>query len=251
MLIGLRNSYARQVTGLVYARLDTFFIMDDRQQQLLQFIIEEYIATAEPVGSSFVTKKGDLDVSAATIRNEMRDLEENGYLMHPHTSAGRVPTDKGFQYYVDTIMKPESASRIIQKKIQEAVSNGTDVREQIKHVAKATAEYLESSVIVAFNPTSVYYTGISYLFAQPEFRDSAYTVHISKIFDHCEDNLTDMYRLIGQGQTEVLIGEQNPFGSSCGLVGTRVGETLFTVLAPIRMDYAKAVGLLTYINSTK
>lgn len=155
--------------------------MDDRKQQLLQFIIEEYIVTAEPVGSSFVTKKGALDVSAATIRNEMRDLEEAGYLMHPHTSAGRVPTDKGFQYYVDTIMKPESASRMIQKKIQEAVSSGTDVREQIKHVAKATAEYLESSVIVAFNPTSVYYTGISYLFAQPEFRDSAYTVHISPI----------------------------------------------------------------------
>jgi len=225
--------------------------MDDRKQTLLQFIVEEYIGTAEPVGSSFATKNGALDVSAATIRNEMHDLEEAGYLTHPHTSAGRVPTEKGFQYYVDTIMKPQDVDKAVQKKVQNAVSSVADSREQIKNVAKVVAEYLSCSVIVAFNPTSVYYTGISHLFAQPEFRDSAYTVNISKIFDHCEEHIDEIYSLIGEGSAEVLIGENNPFGSSCGFVGTRVGETLFTVLAPIRMDYARAVGLLTYINSAK
>lgn len=225
--------------------------MTDRKQALLQFIIEEYIATAEPVGSSFVTKKSSLKVSPATIRNEMRDLENEGYLTHPHTSAGRIPTEKGYQYYVESVMEPEDIAKAIQKNVRDAVGKSTDKREQVKHVAKFAAEHLQSSIIVAFNPNSVYYTGISYLFAQPEFRDSAYTVNISKIFDHCEDHLDEMYSMISDGNTEVLIGKNNPFGSSCGLVGTRVGETLFTVLAPMRMDYGKAVGLLTYINSAK
>ncbi len=225
--------------------------MTDRKQALLQFIIEEYIATAEPVGSSFVTKKSSLNVSPATIRNEMRDLEEEGYLTHPHTSAGRIPTELGYQYFVESIMQPENIAKIIQKSVKDAVGKSEDAREQVKHVAKFAAEHLQSSIIVAFNPHSVYYTGISYLFAQPEFQDSAYTVNISKIFDHCEDNLEEMYTLIADGQTEILIGKNNPFGASCGLVGTRVGETLFTVLAPLRMNYAKAVSLLTYINTAK
>jgi len=225
--------------------------MDARKQALLKFVIEEYIATAEPVGSAFVTKKGDFDVSAATVRNEMRDLEEEGYLTHPHTSAGRIPTEKGYQYYVDTIMEVGEVGKKIQKAIDDAVEAGSDARDKVKQVAKFAAEHLASSIIVAFSETSVYYTGISYLFAQPEFRDSAYTVHISKIFDHCEERLGEMYSLIPEGETEVLIGEGNPFGSSCGLVGTRVGDTLFTVLAPMRMDYAKAVALLKYIHSTK
>jgi len=223
--------------------------MTDRKQALLKFIIEEYITTAEPVGSSFVTKKSSLNVSPATIRNEMRDLEEEGYLTHPHTSAGRIPTELGYQYYVESIMQAEDIAKVIQKSVKDAVGKSTDKREQVKHVAKFAAEHLQSSIIVAFNPHSVYYTGISYLFAQPEFRDSAYTVNISRIFDHCEEHMDEMYELIGEGQTEVLIGDNNPFGSSCGLVGTRVGDTLFTVLAPIRMNYAKAVGLLTYIHS--
>lgn len=225
--------------------------MDERKQMLLQFIVEEYVVTAEPVGSSFATKKGNLDVSAATIRNEMRELEDADYLTHPHTSAGRVPTRKGFQYYVDKIMKPKEVEDDIRRKVASAVKEGGDSREKIKNVAKVVADHLELSIIVAFSPTSVYYTGIYHLFAQPEFQDLEYTMNISKIFDHCEEYIDEMYLLIDEGSVEVLIGENNPFGDLCGLVGTRVGKTLFTVLAPIRMDYAKAVGLLTYINSTK
>lgn len=225
--------------------------MNDRKQALLKFVIEEYIGTAEPVGSQFVVEKGNMDVSAATIRNEMRDLEEAGYLTHPHTSAGRIPTELGYQYYVDSIMETNELATNIQKDLDAAAKQGNDQRDQVKHVAKFAAEHLESSIIVAFNPNSVYYTGISYLFAQPEFQDSAYTVHISKIFDQCEENLDELYARIEEGATDVFIGENNPFGKSCGLVGTRVGDILFTVLAPIRMDYARAVSLLTYINRTK
>ena len=79
--------------------------LSQRKQKILKAVIDEYIGTAEPVGSRAISKKDDLDISSATIRNEMADLEEMGYLVQPHTSAGRVPTDAGYRFYVNTLMK--------------------------------------------------------------------------------------------------------------------------------------------------
>jgi heat-inducible transcriptional repressor len=79
--------------------------MDDRKSKILQAIIEDYVATAEPIGSRTIARKFSLGVSPATIRNEMSDLEELGYLEQPHASAGRVPSDRGYRYYVDCLME--------------------------------------------------------------------------------------------------------------------------------------------------
>lgn len=79
--------------------------MDERKKRILQSIIDDYISTAEPVGSRTVARKHELGLSSATIRNEMADLEEMGYLTQPHTSAGRIPSDKGYRFYVDQLMK--------------------------------------------------------------------------------------------------------------------------------------------------
>ncbi len=79
--------------------------LDDRKRRILQAIIDDYIDTAEPIGSRTIARKHELGLSSATIRNEMADLEEMGYLAQPHTSAGRVPSDKGYRLYVDELMK--------------------------------------------------------------------------------------------------------------------------------------------------
>lgn len=84
--------------------------IDERKHQVLQAIIQDYISTAEPVGSRSIARKYDLGVSPATIRNEMADLEEMGYLEQPYTSAGRVPSDKGYRLYVDCIMEKQQLS---------------------------------------------------------------------------------------------------------------------------------------------
>src|SRR3972149_6819657 len=78
--------------------------LNEREKNILRFIIQQFILTASPVGSRNITKKYDIGVSPATVRNIMSDLEESGYIDHPHTSAGRVPTDKGYRFYVDTLM---------------------------------------------------------------------------------------------------------------------------------------------------
>lgn len=78
--------------------------LNERKSKILQTIIDEYISTAEPVGSRAISKKNELGLSSATIRNEMADLEEMGYLIQPHTSSGRVPSDSGYRFYVNTLM---------------------------------------------------------------------------------------------------------------------------------------------------
>ena len=82
--------------------------LDKRKAFILATVVYEYIATAEPVGSNTLTQKYNLGVSSATIRNEMAELEAGGYLIQPHTSAGRIPSDAGYRTYVDRLMRPEA-----------------------------------------------------------------------------------------------------------------------------------------------
>lgn len=79
--------------------------LNDREKTILRSIVQQFILTASPVGSRNITKKFNVGVSPATVRNIMSDLEDNGFINHPHTSAGRIPTDKGYRYYVDTLME--------------------------------------------------------------------------------------------------------------------------------------------------
>ena len=79
--------------------------LDERKMKILQAVIRNYLETGEPVGSRTISKFTDLNLSSATIRNEMADLEEMGYILQPHTSAGRIPSDAGYRLYVDTMMQ--------------------------------------------------------------------------------------------------------------------------------------------------
>ena len=85
-------------------------MLDERKKKVLQAIVEEYINTAEPVSSSSISNKYDLDCSSATIRNEMADLDKKGYLEKVHTSSGRIPSAKGYRYYVDELLKDDNIS---------------------------------------------------------------------------------------------------------------------------------------------
>jgi len=80
--------------------------LTDREKAILRYVIQQFILTANPVGSRNIAKRYDIGLSPASIRNIMSDLEESGFLNHPHTSAGRIPTDKGYRFYVDSLMDP-------------------------------------------------------------------------------------------------------------------------------------------------
>ena len=96
--------------------------LSDRKQKILQAIIDEYIGTAEPVGSRAISKRNELGLSSATIRNEMADLEDMGYLVKPHTSAGRIPSDSGYRFYVDSLMRRYQMSVEAVEQLQNALA---------------------------------------------------------------------------------------------------------------------------------
>ncbi|MDE2975818.1 MAG: heat-inducible transcriptional repressor HrcA [Gemmatimonadota bacterium] len=102
-----------------------------RERSVLEAVVRTYVETAEPAGSRTLSRRYDFGVSAATIRNTMADLEDDGYLTHPHTSAGRVPTDMAYRFFVDRVVKPESLTPAEAKLIEREVSEGDSTLERI------------------------------------------------------------------------------------------------------------------------
>ena len=112
--------------------------LDDRKLKILQAVIRNYMETGEPVGSRTISKYSDLNLSSATIRNEMSDLEEMGYILQPHTSAGRIPSDKGYRLYVDRMM--EEKDREVSE-LKELMIERTDKMERVVKVLAANTNY--------------------------------------------------------------------------------------------------------------
>lgn len=222
--------------------------MEKRQEQLLKLVIDEYIRSAEPIGSAQIEHMGVLDVSAATIRNELRDLEETGYLTHPHTSAGRIPTEKGYEYYLTHLVESGRVHKIHQEEIArlEASFEGD---QKMKELAKYIAEIGSGAVLVAFDAHRIYYTGISYLFAAPEFHNVAHTIKVSSLFDHCEQHMQEFFDGLESGQIRVFVGQKNPMGSVCSTVAFRFGDSVFALVGPMRMNYAKNISLIEFLKT--
>ena len=113
-------------------------MLDERKKRILQAIIDEYINTAEPVSSNIIAKNYGLDFSSATIRNEMAELEKVGYLDKPHTSSGRVPSAKGYRFYVDELLKEDDISLEEIKYIQSKLATKVNEIEELTKIATTT-----------------------------------------------------------------------------------------------------------------
>lgn len=124
-------------------------MITERRQKLLQFIIDEYVNTAQPVGSGALVQKYRLPFSSATIRNEMAVLEDEGYITQPHTSAGRIPTDVGYRYYVETLMQEESPSAGTQQTIRHQFHQASrELEEWARLAAAILAARLQNAAVV-------------------------------------------------------------------------------------------------------
>ncbi|TGE39857.1 heat-inducible transcription repressor HrcA [Desulfosporosinus fructosivorans] len=123
--------------------------MDERKRKILRAIVLDYIATAEPIGSRTIARKFDLGVSPATIRNEMADLEDLGFIEQPYTSAGRIPSDAGYRYFVDCLMDPQTLSEEDQETIErESTKRIHEIQEVISHTSKLLSELTNLTSIV-------------------------------------------------------------------------------------------------------
>jgi len=128
--------------------------LTERKEAILQAVVEEYMATARPVGSGLVTEQSEIKVSSATVRKELGALEEDGFLHQPHTSAGRVPTDKGYRYFIDALMRPSSLDATQHQRIHEFFSH---THGELERILRDTSRLLAgvtdyAAVVVAPSP---------------------------------------------------------------------------------------------------
>lgn len=219
---------------------------------LLKEIIRQYICTASPIGSKLLCQKSAFNVSSATIRNAMAELEKDGLITQPHTSAGRVPTEKGYRFYLANLLAdsrlPEAKVRKLRSEINRLKAG--DLEENFKTLAKKVAELVNNAVVVGFSPTNVYYTGMANLFSQPEFSNQHYIYDLSLVIDHLDKVMEQIFEKVDRPLTKV--GSENPFGNNCSIVLTawqlKRTRGIFGILGPMRMDYELNLGIINFVN---
>jgi transcriptional regulator of heat shock response len=226
--------------------------LEYRESHLLKGLVEEYITTGRPVGSERLLEVLGIEVSSATIRNILRTLEEEGYITQPHTSAGRIPTDKGYRYYVDHLTFKDPSEQKVQS-IQEKYVN---YQEEYARPAKAVAKLLsELAHTMAFGGwlTSHDIQGAGMSLVLQDSKEAAHEA--SELFDSIEE-YADQFATQGSNGVQVYIGSENPvFDSRFTSMLVRTVElpsgeiALLLIAGPKRMPYRRNVALLSAMAS--
>ncbi|MBF8280270.1 MAG: heat-inducible transcriptional repressor [Candidatus Magasanikbacteria bacterium] len=223
--------------------------MDERKKAILRHVLKMHVLTGEPVGSEFLAETCGLGVSSATVRSELLALEDAGLLSHPHTSAGRVPTEAGYRFYVEEMMSPavsEKAARSLRSSLRRSARLDT-----YKEMAKTLSELTDAAVMVGLDSSSFFYTGLSRLFQKPEFNDREFLSGVAEVIDRFDEIAEELFEL-AEATPRVLLGEDNPLGEMCGMVIVRIGSRrrakVCGIFGPMRMDYDRAVGLLKVLS---
>jgi heat-inducible transcriptional repressor len=221
--------------------------MTPRQALILTAIIESYAQTAEPIGSLALADR--FDCSPATIRSEMAELERLGYIMQPHISAGRVPTDKGYRAYVNGLTTEAAPARSSQALARRLVSLESDADRAIK-IAAATLSDLTGNMGLATLNDHIYFHGYAHLFHQPEFYDNPMGFEAARFLDSIESWL---YEANPQDAVSVYIGHENPVGKTSGLsmiisrfASPVSANSYIGVVGPTRQDYGRVISLVNH-----
>ncbi len=223
--------------------------MKERQIKFLDYTVRNYIKTAQPVGSNLLAQKSKEKVSPATIRNDLMELEKEGFLYQPYTSAGRVPTEKGYKFWLNNFFQEKKISQKHENELKKKLSyTKNNFEQKIKELAKITANITHSSIVVGFSQNNVYYTGISHLFSQPEFRKYELVCSISEVVDSLDEVIDILYQKIDK-EIKFLIGSENPFSKECSIIATKLNRNiLVSLLGPMRMDYENNAAVLKYLQ---
>jgi transcriptional regulator of heat shock response len=218
--------------------------MKDALKELLKLVVEEIITTGEPVGSQYLVEEHDLDASSATIRNWFAILEEEGYLSQPHASAGRVPTEKGYRFYLQELMKERALQRQEMERLRRAASDSHFSSDELRFVAKTLSDFVQDALVVVNRHSETHATGLSRVLSQPEFADRERVTRFSDMFDRVDETLEEL-REMPMGEPTALIGKDCPFGEDCGSVFLQCHDgTLLGFFGSIRMDYPRHFALM-------
>ncbi|RJR29352.1 hypothetical protein C4564_03380 [Candidatus Microgenomates bacterium] len=230
--------------------------LSSRQTSLLKALIDEYIETAEPVGSSTLERKYNLGVSPATIRNEMANLTESGFLRQPHTSAGRIPSPKAMKFYINQLMEEKNLSVTEEVRAKENVWDSRDnTSDLLREATRALADKTHALAVASLDGGEVWSHGHSNVFGNPEFINYQVCQSIFEVIEQ-ERRLKELLfeHLTGLTPIEVLFGEELgwDFFEPVGFVASRfkVGERegAIGVFGPYRLNYASVIPTVRYFG---
>lgn len=231
--------------------------LTDRQTKILKAVIEEYINTAEPVASELLEKKYSLGVSPATIRNEMAELTDLGFLKQPHTSAGRIPTPVGLKFYISHLMQQRDLSVVDEVSAKEEI---WDVRHNmdklLRQATSALAQRTKTLAVTVTDQGDVYYSGTSNILDMPEFFDIDVTRNVLSLLDQYQ-RLEELFfgRNWGEDPVHIVMGEDLnwPYLDPVGFVftnfqaGSHQGSV--GVIGPCRLNYPYVIPTVKYFGN--
>lgn len=213
----------------------------------MNIIVKEYIDLAEPVSSKLLEKKYDFGVSPATIRNEMQKLTDKGFLLQPHTSAGRVPTDHGYRFFVNNLLEKKSKNQDeIGDWFKEEIGDTFQFFQSLtKRIAEATnaltLNYLEKENLLLTE-------GWEEVLKEPEFEERNCLLDFTSLLKNLENNIEELKT---DSDINVYIGKENPLPKSKDftVISSRYslpgGERgIISILGPKRMEYDRNIGLI-------
>ncbi|MDP3764502.1 MAG: hypothetical protein Q8Q95_02675 [bacterium] len=249
-------------------------MISERQKDILWAVIEEHTKLAEPVSSKSLSEKQGFDIGAPMIRKEMNQLEKEGFLASPHTSAGRIPTDKAYRLYIQENMSNPASSRQrsglrgasrstgLSQKEEEKVSvslkkNWPDEQSLLKEISKLTSELSkELSVAGTVGGENNYTFGFSNLIDEPEFSSFANINQLMNLMDNMDKYFDLLWNKFLEEDLQVFIGKENPikeineFTLITGKYQLPEGESGFiSIIGPKRMNYKRNMALIEYIAS--
>lgn len=231
--------------------------LSPRQIDILRIIVEEYINTAQPVGSEMLDRKYNLGVSPATIRNEMVQLVNMGYLKQPHVSAGRVPTPRALKYYITQLMREEDLSVAEEVSVKQRMwESRNEFDNLMREATKALAEKTHCIGMAITSQSKTYHSGYLYLLEEPEFYDIDVTKKVFSLLDQAEELLTLLDQAGDEDPIHVLLGDD--FGHQhlqpVGIVFAdfRLGglQGSIGVIGPSRLNYSYIIPLLRHLTVT-
>lgn len=232
--------------------------LTERKLRILQYIVSDFIKSAEPVGSRTLSRKYDIGISPATIRNEMADLEEMGFLSHPHTSAGRVPSDRAYRLYVDKLMEKYELDEAAKTRIKaELKANVAELERTIRKASELLSELTNLTSFATLEEdikrVRLFLEGMTRIFAQPEFNSIERAKNFLEMVDR-KDDLTETIMQREDGITITIGGENSRDimeGSSIitatyHIDGKFVGK--LGVIGPTRMRYGEITSVIEYLT---
>ncbi|MEK7120116.1 MAG: DeoR family transcriptional regulator [Patescibacteria group bacterium] len=230
--------------------------LKERHKKILAGVVKEHIKNAQPVSSECLLDRYNLDVSPATIRNDMMFLEEEGFLEQPHMSAGRIPTDFGYRFYIDELMGEPFLNKSLDKIFSDMKCH-IEMMEKDFGDLKNVADYLAHAsgnmgVVSLANKDFIYQNGLGNLLNQPEFENVESMKKFAKILDNMENSMSDFFE--NDKDIKICIGKENEitfpdFGFICTNISRKNGVKFFAgIIGPKRMNYQRNIALINQLK---